>query len=283
MSTNTLKSFAVAGVGNTVGLPIVKSLLARNARVIVLTRPSSKKTFPEGAKAVPVDYFNHDALTAALRENAVDVVISTLSGDGFNAQYKLADAAKAAGVKLFVPSEFGMPTSGATEGVLGEKNKLAAYAQSIGLPITRIYDGLYQEFLPFMVGVPEAGKFLIKGSGNEPLSLTAIPDVGEYLAYVLTTLPIEQLSNAELRIQGERSTLRELSKLYDAPVEFVESIPKDIPRADGREWLQAYTAKGAMSTGYDITVGKDDPELAGSANKLFPGFHFKTVKETLAL
>ncbi|KAI6032081.1 hypothetical protein BKA83DRAFT_4209748 [Pisolithus microcarpus] len=181
MSTNTFKSFAVAGVGNTVGMPIVKSLLSRNAQVIVLTRPSSKKSFPDG--------------------NSVDVVISTLSGEGLHAQYKLADAAKAAGVKLFVPSEFGMPTRGATEGQLAEKSKLADYAQSIGLPITRVYNGLYQEFLPFT-------------------------------------------GNAELRIQGERSTLRELSKLYDVPVEFVDSIPKDIPRADEREWLQAYTAEG---------------------------------------
>ncbi|KAI6133389.1 hypothetical protein EDD16DRAFT_1688977 [Pisolithus croceorrhizus] len=283
MSVNIFKSFAVAGVGNTVGMPIVKSLLARNTRLIVLTRPSSKKRFPEGVKTVPVDYSDTSALAAALRENAVDVVISTLSGEGLHAQYKLSDAAKAAGVKLFVPSEFGMPTRGATEGILGEKSKLADYVQSIDLPITRVYNGLYQEFLPFMVGMPEAGKFLIKGNGNEPLSLTAIPDVGEYLAYVLTTLPPEQLNNVELRIQGERSTLRELSKLYDVPVEFVDSIPKDIPRADEREWLQAYTAKGAMSTGYDITAGRDDPALAGSANRLFPGFHFKTVKETLAL
>lgn len=283
MSTNTFKSFAVAGVGNTVGMPIVKSLLSRNAQVIVLTRPSSKKSFPDGVKTVPVDYSDTKALVAALRENSVDVVISTLSGEGLHAQYKLADAAKAAGVKLFVPSEFGMPTRGATEGQLAEKSKLADYAQSIGLPITRVYNGLYQEFLPFMVGMPEAGKFLIKGSGNEALSLTAMSDVGEYLAYVLTTLPPEQLSNAELRIQGERSTLRELSKLYDVPVKSVDSIPKDIPRADEREWLQAYTAKGAMSTGYDITAGRDDPALAGSANRLFPGFRFKTVKETLAL
>ncbi|KAI5991447.1 NmrA-like domain-containing protein [Pisolithus albus] len=178
MSTNVFKSFAVAGVGNTVGMPIVKSLLSRNAQVIVLTRPSSKKSLPDGVKTVPVDYSDTKALAAALRENSVDVVISTLSGEGLHAQYKLADAAKAAGVKLFVPSEFGMPTKGATEGVLAEKNKLADYAQSIGLPITRVYNGLYQEFLPFMVGMPEAGKFLIEGSGNEPLSLTAMSDVG---------------------------------------------------------------------------------------------------------
>ncbi|KAG1716762.1 hypothetical protein ID866_360 [Astraeus odoratus] len=279
MSTNNYRSFAVAGVGNTVGLPIVNSLLARNVSVVVLSRSSSNKTFPVGTKVVSVDYSDLDTLTAVLRENAIDVVISTLAVNGLDAQYPLADAAKAAGVKLFVPSEFGAPTGGATEGIQAQKGKFA------GKTLHPFATGLFQELVPRVSGVQDSGKFLILGNGDTPLSLTAIPDVGEYLAHVLTTLAPEQLNNVELRIEGQRATFRELAELYKGklPTEFVDSIPKDLPLAGIMEWLQRYAEMGAISTGYDSSLKKDDPTLAGSANKLYPGYKFRTVKETLGL
>ncbi|KAG6329020.1 hypothetical protein ID866_10070 [Astraeus odoratus] len=271
MSTNNYRSFAVAGVGNTVGLPIVNSLLARNVSVVVLSRPSSNKTFPVGTKVASIDYSDLNTLTAVLRDNAIDVVISTLAVNGLDAQYPLADAAKAAGVKLFIPSEFGAPTDGATEGIQAQKDKFAA--SPLAYP-------------PFaFTGVQDSGKFLILGNGDTPLSLTALPDVGEYLAYVLTALAPEQLNNVELRIEGQRATLRELAELYKGklPIEFVDSIPKDHPLGGIMEWLQRYSEMGAISTGYNPSLQKDDPTLAGSANRLYPGYKFKTVKETLGL
>jgi hypothetical protein len=39
----------------------------------------------------------------------VDTVISVVSGAGFGWQFELIEAAKLAGVKTFVPSEFGCP------------------------------------------------------------------------------------------------------------------------------------------------------------------------------
>ncbi|KIJ68787.1 hypothetical protein HYDPIDRAFT_25041 [Hydnomerulius pinastri MD-312] len=288
MSSNTFKSFAVAGVGGTVGVPIVKSLLARGASaasVIVLTRPSSSKSLPEGAKVIPVDYTDVSAVTAVLKEHSVDVLISTVSGDGFAIQIPLADASKAAGVKLYVPSEFGMPTEGAEEGLLGLKNQTAAHLRSIGLPSLRLYTGLFQEYIPFVTAVQETGKFLILGKGEAPISFTAIPDIGEYLAYVLTALPPSQLNDTILRIEGHRGSLREIGALYagKAPIEFVTSIPTNVPAAQIKEYLQRRFDTGAGSTGWDNLLNKEGSEPAGGANKLYPGFKFKTVQETLGL
>ena len=55
----------------------------------------------------------------------VQVVISTFYTDGLPSQYALVDAAKAAGIQLFVLSQIGAPTEGTSEGFLGIKNKCA--------------------------------------------------------------------------------------------------------------------------------------------------------------
>ncbi|KIJ68788.1 hypothetical protein HYDPIDRAFT_107039 [Hydnomerulius pinastri MD-312] len=285
MSANSFKSFALVGVGNTVGVPIIKALLARNVSVIVLTRPTSTKILPDGVKVVPVDYTDVSAVTAVLREHSIDVLISTLSGDGFAAQIPLADASKAAGVKLFVPSEFGSPTGGAKEGLLALKDQHAVHLKSIGLPSLRIYHGLFQEWIPWLAAVEETGRFLIVGKGDVPVSFTSIPDVGAYLAYVLTALPPAELNDTALRIEGYRGTMREIGALYAsrAPVDFVESIPSDVPDASFREYLQGHFDEGVGSTGWDFRTHKEGSEPAGGANKLYPGFKFKSVQETLGL
>jgi uncharacterized protein YbjT (DUF2867 family) len=56
-----------------------------------------------GAETLLVDYADADALAHTLAQ--VDVLVSTLGGqDGLKAQKTLAQAAKTAGVKLFIPS-----------------------------------------------------------------------------------------------------------------------------------------------------------------------------------
>ncbi|KAF9243759.1 hypothetical protein BU15DRAFT_42583 [Melanogaster broomeanus] len=285
MSTSTYKLFAVAGVGETVGLTIVKSLLARGASVIVLTRPSSNKVLPQGVEVVQVDYADISTVTDALKEHSIEVLISTLSGEGLAAQIPLADAAKAAGVQLYVPSEFGAPTEGAQEWMWGAKNKTAVYSKSIGLPSLRLYTGLFPEYVSLITAVAETGRFLIVGKGEAPVSFTALADIGEYLAYVLTTLPPDQLHDKILRIEGQRSTMREIGALFaeKAPIEHVDNIPSSVPFAHMREFLQMKFEMGAGSTGWDISTGKEGSEPAGGANELYPGFKFKTVQETLGL
>lgn len=64
-------------------------------------------------------------LASILREHNVEVVISALAYGALPAQWPIADAAKEAGVKLFVPSEYGMPTEGGKDGHLVIKSQLA--------------------------------------------------------------------------------------------------------------------------------------------------------------
>lgn len=106
-------SFAILGVGD-LGKHLVDALVASNSKFIVLSRPSSASTkeIPAGVNVVTVEYTDTAAVTTVLKEHAVDVVVSVVSGYGVEQQFSVADAAKAAGVKLFVPSEFSAVTDG---------------------------------------------------------------------------------------------------------------------------------------------------------------------------
>jgi uncharacterized protein YbjT (DUF2867 family) len=119
------KSFAVIGAG-TLGLPIVSAIASKNVPVVLLSRPgSSTKTAPSGVPVVQVDYNDAAAVANVFKQHRVDVVLSTIATEALAAQRPLVDAAKLAGIKLFVPSEYGLPSDGYTEGVLGAKNQIA--------------------------------------------------------------------------------------------------------------------------------------------------------------
>ncbi|KAH7921963.1 NAD(P)-binding protein [Leucogyrophana mollusca] len=285
MSESTYKSFAVVGGNGIIGKPVIQGLLAHNVSVLILTRPSSSATFPSGAKVVQVDYSDEPAVASALRENGVEVLVSTLGSQGLDFQTSLAKASKAAGVKLFVPSEYGMPTEGGTDGFVLQKSNFAAKLREIGLPSLRLYNGLFMQFIPFVAAVKESGKFLIVGAGNTPVSFTASEDIGGFLVHVLLTLPPSKLNNAVFRIQGQRATLTEISKLFGdkAPVQYVDSIPTDIPLHQARDYLQRKFDLGAGSTGWDAAAGKEGDEPAGSANVYWEGHQWKGVKEVLGL
>ena len=106
---STIKTVAIAGASGHLGPAVLNTLLAAGIfEVTVFTRVSSNATFPSGAKVIPVDYASMESLTDALRGQ--DAVVSTLASVSLSAQFLMIDAAIAAGVKRFIPSEFGSNT-----------------------------------------------------------------------------------------------------------------------------------------------------------------------------
>jgi saccharopine dehydrogenase-like NADP-dependent oxidoreductase len=114
-------SFAVVGAG-TFGKDVLSALLAKNVSVVVLS--GSPKDI-SGVKVEVIDYADSESVKKVLLAHKVEVVISTLGFEGLTFQGKVADGAKAAGVKLFVLSEYGCPTIGHTEEFLGYKDSVA--------------------------------------------------------------------------------------------------------------------------------------------------------------
>ncbi|KAJ6487701.1 hypothetical protein C8R45DRAFT_827631 [Mycena sanguinolenta] len=278
MST-TYKSFAVVG-GGTVGLPIVNALAAKNVPVVLLSRPgSSAKTVPSGVQVVEVDFGDTVQIARSLQNHNVDVVLSTITTVAAAAQKSLVDGAKLSGVKLFLPSEYGFPTEGQTEGPLGAKSEIAAYLKSVGIPSTRIYTGLFTEFIPWLVDYGNGGKIKVVGEGVTPVSYTSIADIAGFVAHAVTTLPPSELEDRILRLEGERSSLNDLAAQFKTSVEHVDSITGE----DGglRTGLQGVISSGAGSTGWDVVKKAEGQgsNAAGSANVLWPGHRWQSIKE----
>ena len=102
----------------------------------------------KGGKVVHVNYADESSLKDALF--GVDVVISTLSATALASQLPLAVAAHAAGVQLFVPSEFGPDTEGAkadelTGRFLAAKVDVHTKLREIGIPYTLFATGLFPD------------------------------------------------------------------------------------------------------------------------------------------
>jgi len=214
------KNFAVIGAGS-IGTFIVHQLLTDKASgtindVIVLTRQGSKPTVGTGAKLVTVDYSNKESVKKAL--TGVDVVISTLAMKALDVQPGIAEAAKKAGVKLFVPSEFGGPTEGATDGLFGAKAKIHEQLKAIGIPYALFYTGPFADFMwiPYMDLDIANGKISVGGDGSKRIPFTSRTDIARFVSYVLTHLPADQLNNRSFSMAGDNKSFNEIVKEYEA-------------------------------------------------------------------
>ncbi|KAJ7504206.1 hypothetical protein B0H11DRAFT_1981202 [Mycena galericulata] len=273
------KSFAVVGAG-TIGLPIVKALAAQNVSVILLSRPESAiKAVPSGVQVVKVDYNDASAVAAIFKQHKVDVVLSTLNTGAAEADKSLVEASKQAAVKLFAPSEYGFSADGQTKDFLGAKNRFAESLNAAGIPFVRFYVGLFIEIIPWITGYAEHGKIRIVGTGEVPVSFTAIEDIAGFVAHVLTTLPPSELENRVFRLEGDRASLNDLGVQFKTTVEYVDRITGDA--GEIKTLLLSYMDTGAGSTGWDggIKAEGSGSKAAGSAKAFWPGHTWKTIKD----
>ncbi|KAI0321743.1 NAD-P-binding protein [Amylostereum chailletii] len=275
------KTFALVGAGN-LGPFIVEALLDSKtagdiSEVILLTRPESAtkdavtQLAAKGAKVVPVDYASEDALKAVLA--GVDVVISTLSHIAPDVQDTLARAAKAAGVQLFAPSEFGNPTVGITEGILAGKAAFHARLQELGLPYALFFTGPFSDFIwaPFIGLDVAGGKVWVGADGNAPVSFTSRKDIGRYVAYVLTKLPAAELKNAIFRIEGDRKSFNEVFKAYEAKTgKKVEVTYKPVDELKAAIAVNPYDAPAALHLIWAVGGGQVGTP---TSNDKFPGWN----------
>ncbi|KAG0693349.1 hypothetical protein DFH29DRAFT_992382 [Suillus ampliporus] len=258
-----LQVFAIVGAGPTAGIPIVKAFLAIGAPILVIAQPTSTNTS----------------------------AVSALSADDPNLKIMrlhpsiLADAAKEAGVKLFVPSEFILPQI-AKGGIAFQKTDFAVYAKSIGLPTLRVFNGLFHEFVPWLTALADTGKFHIVNKGETPGSFTAVYDVVGYVARILTTQPPSRLLDVKIHIEGQRAAFSEITALYkgSVPVVHCDALPTEgVTNAPFRTFFQKHVGVGGGSCGWNPMTESDDPVSASRDNWLWEGHRWLTVGEVLGL
>jgi len=202
------KNFAVVGAGD-LGSFIIEELLRHVAggsvsNVIALTRSSKgyDDLKAKGAVFKAVDYSSQTNLVAAFQD--IDVVICTLGGQQLTLQIPLSNAAKEAGVKHFVLSEFGLPTIGKTDGIFGSHFWTGPFT-----------DWFFDDHPDWAFDLPN-DKVIVRGSGNVPVSWTSRLDIARYTVYVLTHVSRDQLKNRPFPMEGERRTINQILEEYQA-------------------------------------------------------------------
>lgn len=182
------KKVAIAGATGNLGPHVVKELVAQGFDVTVLSRSSAPSNLPSGVKSVQVDFRSQDSLISALRGHEAFVSNVPNHGD----QPFLIDAAIAAGVSRFIPSEFGSNIYGNTNvanlPVFAGKLKTQEYLRSKQdqISYTVITNGLFLDWglqLGWLANLK--GTTNVFGNGNARHSFTLLSDVGKAVAGVL--------------------------------------------------------------------------------------------------
>ena len=108
--TSAIKNVLLIGAGGHLGPAVLSAFVADSRfKVSILARDSSKSTFPPDVKIHHISDDYPEAELLAVFQGQ-DAVISTIATAGVALQKTFIDAAIKAGVKRFVPSEFGGDT-----------------------------------------------------------------------------------------------------------------------------------------------------------------------------
>ena len=223
------KLVVVAGATGKLGRLLIQALLTHpNVRVRALVRDPQK---PESKSLASdkVELHAFDALTAddAARAAAVAgsfAVVSTLQGGPeiiVEAQLALLRAAKAAGARRFIPSDFSYNLFGLAEGVnlnSDWRRKLAELAHAeidARFDVVHVLMGIFasREVLGFMGLLdPAAGRLSYWGDGQTPIDWTSWEDTARFTAAAaLDERPVPE----RLFVAGDRMNVLEFAKVWE--------------------------------------------------------------------
>ncbi|KAG6968035.1 hypothetical protein JG687_00003956 [Phytophthora cactorum] len=92
-------------------------------------------------------------------------------------QFAVAQAAKAAGLQLFVPTKDGPNVT---------KEKARSLLKELKLPFALFQGGLWVEYIPFILGYNfKEGVMNVVGEGDAKMSIVARSDLSRFIAHVL--------------------------------------------------------------------------------------------------
>ncbi|PON29054.1 hypothetical protein TGAM01_v202162 [Trichoderma gamsii] len=188
----SFKHIALLGKG-MLGSAILPQLLEKGFEVTLFTRSkSSVKDLPSGVHVAEVDYSSLSSLTEAMKGK--DVVICTITSTAIPEQKVIIDAAVQAGVKRFIPADFGalstdpsakdLPIHISTAQI---RQYLAEKAENGQIEYTVFSNGLFLELIfsfPFVFDYANRKVELID-NGENPFSVTTVASIGKAVANAL--------------------------------------------------------------------------------------------------
>ncbi|KAL0948764.1 hypothetical protein HGRIS_008895 [Hohenbuehelia grisea] len=194
MSTSRKKVVIISVTGNS-GEPIARGLvesgkfsITGTVRPLSLDKPIVKDFKALGITIVPIDWQTAPQADLEALFADADTVISTCSFAAVSDQPRLADAAKAAGVKRFVPSEWASVCPPGVMLIEDTKRVVRDYIQKINLPYTIIQvGGWYQvEFPPLSAQSWGNGKlYNVYGGGETATASCDRRNMGRFVARII--------------------------------------------------------------------------------------------------
>ena len=288
----------LAGATGDLGFRIAQALLKRGATVRALVRPGNVK--PEvtalhdlGAEIVAVDFNSVMALTTACAGAAC--VVSALSGlrdvivDG---QKRLLDAAVAAGVPRFIPSDYSIDYTRLPTGSNRNLDLRREFNQRLDqapIQATSILNGMFTDLLTGQAPVVLFGpkRVLYYGSADQPLDFTTIANTAEFTA----AAALDPTTPRYLRVAGEVATVRGLqraaSEATGAPFKLLRvgglwvlgsliKVTKTLMPVSG----DVFPPWQGMQYLHNMFTGL--PKLAPLDNNRYPEIRWTAVRELLA-
>lgn len=208
----------LAGATGHLGGLVGRALRERGARVRAVVRPgtpagTSSSLRQLGFHVVEASYDDPAQLRAACEGGAS--VVSALAGlrdTIVGAQTALLEAAVAAGVPRFIPSDFAIDFYRMPDGYnrnLDWRREFAARLDAAPIAATSILNGMFMELLageaPFIVR--RFHRVVYWGSADQPMDFTTIGDVGAFTA----AAALDRHTPRFLRIAGEVASARDLA------------------------------------------------------------------------
>ncbi|GKT47604.1 pinoresinol reductase 2 [Colletotrichum spaethianum] len=250
----SVKKVTVVGGSGNLGPSIIGGLLAGGFEVTALSRKESSASFPSEVTVKKVDINSVEEVTEALKGQ--DAVVSIVGTAGFASQKALADAAVAAKVKRFIPSEFGINTREARGtkigGILTPKIQTVDYLIELseknssftwtGIAVGPFFDwGFSGGLLGFDVKNKTVNIF---DSGNEPISPSTLGFIGKSVAGVLKNL--EATTNKYIDVASFTTTQRELLKVIEQETGSAFTV-NNVKTSDLEKTADEKLAKGDFS------------------------------------
>lgn len=193
MASLSIHNVAVLGAGGSLG-PTVLDFIDHHFVITIITRKSSTSTFPSKFKThvVPDDYATPELLQALTGQ---DAVVSLVSPWACQIQKHIIEVAVKAGVKRFIPAEFGYDSGNANAiailPALQIRVDIVEYLRTQernGLTWTALITG---PFFDWSLANGFAGfdipnhKAMIYDEGDQPFSTSTVPLVASAVAKTL--------------------------------------------------------------------------------------------------
>lgn len=293
----------VAGATGDLGARIVRALARRGATVRGLHRrgmPEAKIAQLRAAGAVPVAVDFADPAALELACSGADCVVSALNGlepTMIDLQSRLLDAAVAAGVPRFMPSDFSLDFTKTRPGDnrnMDLRRAFMARLDAAPIKASSVLNGMFAELLTGQAPIIMHSRHWVMhwGDGDQLLDFTTKDDVAEFAADVAlddaaprisriagASVSMRQLADIQSKLSGERyKTFRPGGLgLFSLIITLVRALsPKtddEFPAWQGMQYMRdMLSGRGKLTPLDNARYGKTDwtpleTVLAGAGQK----------------